>query len=96
MTVEEARRLLAAAEDDDAGPLVVVGLMLGLHPGELCGLRWNDIDPTAKTLTVRQARLRERGPDGKEVLRLGEPKTRRSRRTVSHAGKHIRTAVAAR
>jgi integrase len=83
LTLEEARRLLAATEDDDAGPLVVVGLMLGLRPGELSGLRWNDIDLTAKTLTVRQARLRERGPDGREVLRLGEPKTRRSRRTVS-------------
>jgi integrase len=83
LTVEQAARLLTVAEDDPVGPLVVVGLMLGLRPGELCGLRWSDIDLEGRTLHDRQARKRERGPDGREVLRFGEPKTAKSRRSLA-------------
>jgi integrase len=84
LTVEQAVQLLGAAEDDaEIGPLVVVGLMLGLRPGELCGLRWADVDFEARTLHVRQSLKRERAADGREVLRLGEPKTARSRRSLA-------------
>ncbi len=82
LTVTEARQLLSVAATDDDAPLVIVGLMLGLRPGELCGLGWSDVDLEAGTLSVRQARKRER-LDGHEVLRLGDPKTRRSVRTLT-------------
>lgn len=71
------------AEVDPIGPLVVVGLMLGLRPGELCGLRWRDVDLDGGTLHVRQSRKRERGPDGRDVLSFGEPKTAKSRRSLT-------------
>ena len=83
LTVEQAARLLAVAEVDPLGPLVVVGLMLGLRPGELCGLRWCDVDLDGRTLHVRQSRKRERGADGREVLSFGEPKTAKSRRSLT-------------
>jgi integrase len=82
LTVAEAERLLALAREAATGPLVIVGLMLGLRPGELCGLRWDDVDWQAGTLSVRHARKHER-VDGKETLRLGEPKTRKSVRTLA-------------
>ena len=83
LTGEQAAQLLAVAEADPLGPLVVTGLMLGLRPGELCGLRWSDVDLEAHTLHVRQSRKRERGEDGREVLRFGEPKTAKSRRSLA-------------
>lgn len=83
LTVEEADRLLAVAEEDHFGPLIVVGLMLGLRPGELCGLRWSDVDIDSRTLHVRQSLKRERGAGGREVLRFGDPKTAKSRRSLS-------------
>lgn len=83
LTVEQAARLLAVAEGDPLGPLVVSGLMLGLRPCELCGLRWCDVDLEGRVLHVRQSRKRERGPDGREVLRFGEPKTAKSRRSLT-------------
>ncbi len=84
LTVEEAAQLLAVAETDALGPLVVTGLMLGLRPGELCGLRWSDVDLENRTSHVRQARKRERTSDGRrEVLVFGEPKTAKSRRSLA-------------
>ena len=71
------------AEDDPLGPLVVTGLMLGLRPGELCGLRWCDVDLDARAVHVRQSRTSERGADGREVLRFGPPKTAKSRRSLT-------------
>ncbi len=46
-------------------------------------LRWGDVDLEGRTLHVRQSRKRERGPDGREVLRFGEPKTPKSRRSLA-------------
>jgi integrase len=48
-----------------------------LRKGELLGLRWEDIDFAAGTLSVRQALQRVNGR-----LKLLEPKTALSRRTV--------------
>jgi integrase len=54
LTVEEARRLLDAAAGDPAGPVIATGLLLGLRPGELIALRWEDVDLAAGTLTVNR------------------------------------------
>jgi integrase len=52
LTVEQAKRLMEASRDDRLHALVVVGLMLGLRPGELRGLTWADIDVGSATLRV--------------------------------------------
>ena len=92
LSVEEAKRLLAAAAlptlppkpDDpegaprgnDNGALVVVGLMLGLRPGELMGLVWDNVDFDNNELRIDKALVR--GPQSK--LTREEPKTKKSRR----------------
>ena len=48
------------------------------HGGEALGLRWEDIDLDSGTLRVHHALQRVEG-----VLRLVEPKTARSRRTIA-------------
>jgi integrase len=94
LSVEEAKRLLAAAAlptlppkpDDpegaprgnDNGALVVVGLMLGLRPGELMGLVWDNVDFDNNELRIDKALVR--GPQSK--LTREEPKTKKSRRVV--------------
>jgi integrase len=54
-TPVEMRRLVAGAEDVSAtfGLLVRLAAVLGARRGELCGLRWEDIDLDGRTLTIR-------------------------------------------
>src|SRR5215207_9955640 len=52
LTVEQAKRLMDASKGDRLHAMVVVGLMLGLRPGELRGLTWADIDLRSGTLRV--------------------------------------------
>lgn len=82
LTPDQARQLLDVAAEDRLGGLVTVGVMLGLRPGELCGLRWEDVDLDAGVLSVTQARKRTTDDDGRETLVLGAPKTRKSSRAL--------------
>lgn len=74
----QLRKLLDGTAADDLGPLLAVAATTGLRQGELLGLRWQDVDTKARTLTVRRAMAR--AWDG--GFRLAEPKTARSRRTI--------------
>ena len=78
LTPEQAAKLLEAASGDRLEGLIVVGLMLGLRPGELTGLRWSDVDVDAGRLTVEVSLKSERAG-----LRIGETKTPKSRRPLS-------------
>jgi integrase len=51
--------------------------MRGLRRGEVCGLRWSDIDFDAAKLTISRTRTAV----GREVME-GDPKSRRSRRDL--------------
>jgi integrase len=64
--------------DDRLGSLFHVAIASGLRQGELLGLRWEDVDFGAGTVTVRRALQRI---DKRPVF--VEPKTDRSRRTVN-------------
>ena len=55
-----------------------VAAMRGLRRGDLCGLRWKDLDLDAGSLRVAQQRVAV----GWEVI-TGAPKTKRSARTIS-------------
>ena len=69
LTVDQAEALLKAAEGHPLEALVVVGLMTGLRPGELLGLRWDDVDLEGCTLAVTGSLKREGS-----TLRLGDVK----------------------
>jgi integrase len=74
----QAGQLLAAARGERLEALYAVALALGLRQGEALGLRWQDVDLEARQLHVRHAlqRIDHR-------LQLVEPKTTRSRRTIT-------------
>ena len=77
LTLEQARQLLDAAAGDRLEAAWVTMLLLGLRPGEVCGLSWDDVDFDRGYLHVRHARLDE--PGG---TRIGKTKTRRSVRSL--------------
>lgn len=81
LTPNEATKLLDAASGHRLEGLVITGLMLGLRPGELTGLRWVDIDLDAGRLTVGQSMKSERNG-----LRAGDTKTAKSRRLLTLPG----------
>lgn len=74
----ETRALFAALERERLRPLVITAATLGLRLGELVALRWSDLDLDSASLTVRRTGTRIRG-----VYIEGQPKSSRSRRSVS-------------
>lgn len=80
LSAPEARRLLAAAHGDRLEALYVLAVHTGMRRGELLGLKWDDVD--LDTTTVRVRRTLTRVDNGRR-LAIGEPKTKKSRRTVN-------------
>jgi integrase len=78
LTPAEAKALLRAVHGDRLEALVVVGVTMGLRPGELTGLSWRDVDLDAGVLHVRRTLKREQN---RPVV--GEVKTKRSRRSLA-------------
>ena len=79
LTPRQAGTLLAAVTGHRLEALITVALGLGLRQGEALGLRWEeDVDLEAGQLSVRQTLVRA----GREP-RFEEPKTDRSRRTIT-------------
>ncbi len=54
LTDEEAREFLAAASGHRLQPLFELALRTGLRKGELLGLRWEDLDLTGGTASIRR------------------------------------------
>jgi integrase len=80
-TIDEAQRLLVDAIPADPRPAMwLTGLMCGLRPGELAGLRWRyvDIDCDSPSLEVAERALEI----GHKYAGQAAPKTKRSRRTL--------------
>ncbi len=79
LSAPEARRLLEAAREagDRLEALYVLAIHTGMRRGELLGLKWDDIDLDGSTVRVRRTLTRK----GTGYV-LGEPKTKKSRRTV--------------
>ncbi len=76
-TPEELRMFLAAAEGDGLFALYRLGALTGMRRGELCGLRWEDIDFTGQTVRVRKALAMINGTPS-----VATSKSRRSRRVI--------------
>jgi integrase len=80
-TIDEMSRLMLSAIPQDPNPAMwLTGLMCGLRPGELAGLRWPfvDIDSDAPTLEVAE-RTHE---VGQKYVGQVRPKTSKSRRRL--------------
>lgn len=76
-TPDEATQFLGAVEDHRLYPLFALAIVSGVRRGELCGLRWSDVDLEAGELTVRQ-QATQRGGE----IRFADPKSDRSKGRV--------------
>src|SRR5215203_5071906 len=74
---EQTRLLLDAARDDKLEALYVLAVHTGLRQGELLALKWENVDLECGVLRVRHTLTRKGGK-----VTLGEPKTKKSRRSV--------------
>jgi integrase len=81
LSAEEVRKLLSAARGDRLEALWVLAVHTGMRQGEFLALKWTDVDLEAGKIGVRRTLTRESGH-----YTLGEPKTKRSRRTVKLTG----------
>lgn len=85
LSMEEQRKVeLALDESGDTAALV--GMYTGLRLGEICGLKWSDIDWDKGTIAVRRTvqRLRRGNTESgkKTLLVIGSPKSYSSHRTI--------------
>ncbi len=79
LTAEEARRVMAAAQEHRNAARWTVALAVGLRQSEALALRWSDVDLDRGTLSVRRGLHRVSG----RGLVYEEPKADRSRRNLA-------------
>jgi len=77
-TPSELATFLAHSGSDRLGAAFRLIAFTGLRRGELCGLRWRDLDLDAKTATICQQLVESGG-----ALIFGEPKTKKGARVIS-------------
>lgn len=85
LTRAEQEMLRNSASDSDLP--TVLSLYTGMRLGEVCALKWSDIDWDRKTITVRRTAQRivrsRNGEVGKKtMLMIGTPKSMRSHRVI--------------
>ena len=71
--------LLEAARGDRLEALYVLAVTTDMRRGELLELNWSDVDLKEGVVSIRRALAR--ADNGKRVA-FGEPKNRKSRRTI--------------
>jgi len=83
---EEQGKIRHESENPQALP-ALFSLYMGLRLGEVCALKWSDVDWKNQTITIRRtaqriAKLRADGTSGKTMLMIGPPKSLKSRRVL--------------
>lgn len=78
MNKAEVGHLLDLALESPYYPVIYAAINTGMRQAELLGLRWRDVDLERCSISVSQVLYKRRG-----VCTFKEPKTKRSRRTVS-------------
>lgn len=74
---DQLRAFLEASADDRLFPVWRLTAMSGMRRGEVLGLRWDDLDTSALTITINRQWKR-----GEQGFVLAPPKTDRGRRTI--------------
>lgn len=82
MTITEIGKLLGQKMTPWWRAYLTVAIGCGLRPGELLGLKWEDLDLDKGTISVRHALHAEPGPDGHIRLLIADLKTASSRRVL--------------
>jgi integrase len=79
LQIAEIPKMFAGVRDRILFPIAVVALGTGMRRGELCALRWRDVDLEGGSLLVERSLEQTR----KGGLRFKAPKSARGRRTIS-------------
>jgi len=86
LTVQEQKRLEAAAGEDRDGFAILLALYTGLRIGELCALTWEDVDLKEGILHISRTirRIQCFAPDAKTktIMVTGDVKSRPSVRAI--------------
>ena len=77
LTVEQVRAVLATAAGDRLEALWILGFVLGMRPGELTGLLWENVNFDTGVITIWESLKHRKGK-----LWQGDTKTRRSHRKL--------------
>src|SRR5690606_7046359 len=77
-TPEEVKTFLIHAKEDKLHALFFLAIETGMRPGEYLGLQWKDVDLEKGVLTVRRTLKVKKGGG----FYFGEPKTKKSRRSL--------------
>jgi len=79
LTVEETQQFLEKAQGSVIYLPILLAVTTGIRLGELCGLRWLDIDLENKRLSIRQVMCESR----RYGVIIKEPKTKNSKRSIT-------------
>ena len=83
---EQSKIELAVEQSGDTRTLgIIISLFTGLRIGELCGLRWENIDFENKTITIKKSLNRAENKNGgknKTIMLEQEPKTPHAKRII--------------
>ena len=78
-TTEQTNQFLSSVKGSRLFPLYMVAWGAGLRRSEILGLKWEDVDLKKGTLSVRRTLVRVKGDP---PYKFGEPKTKKSQRTI--------------
>lgn len=80
LSLEDAKRFLAAAAEERGGALLTLLLLAGLRPSEALALQWADLELRDNAGTLRVVRSLSRSTGG--TWSFTEPKTPKARRSI--------------
>lgn len=81
-SVEQQKKIKAAASADEKYLPIILALELGLRIGEISALQWTDIDFSEKTIHIQRTLQRLQVDIGKTAIIEGTPKTFQSERIL--------------
>ena len=86
---EYKKLLLLSMTIDESGKIynqskifTMLALTTGMRIGEICGLKWNDVDFESNIIKIQRTVQRIVNIDGSSYINIGEPKSKSSKRTV--------------
>lgn len=79
LTVEETQQFIEKAKGSNIYLPILLAVTTGIRLGEVCGLRWMDIDLDNKRLSIRQVI----GESRRYGIIIKEPKTKNSKRSIA-------------
>ncbi|MBP1047879.1 site-specific integrase [Enterococcus sp. BWM-S5] len=84
LTTNEQKKLEALAFEEKGSSAVIIGLATGMRVGEICGLRWADIDFEQEMINVNCTLQRIPNPDdlNRTKVLISTPKTKSSIRKI--------------